>query len=50
MTYLPLLSDDEMGTAGEAGVVMMNEVRGGPDDRSLTLLSALSRGSRATAR
>lgn len=29
---------------------LMNEVRVGPDDRSLTLLSALSRGSRATAR
>ena len=29
---------------------LMNEVRVGPDDRPLTLLSALSRGSRATAR
>jgi CubicO group peptidase (beta-lactamase class C family) len=29
---------------------LMNEVRVGPDDRSLTLLGALSRGSRATDR
>lgn len=29
---------------------LMNEVRVGPDDRSLTLLSALSRGSRARGR
>jgi hypothetical protein len=60
------LQTDPVGTFGHPGAggsrhgawpgretaysYLMSEVRVGPDDRSLTLLSALSRGSRATGR